>query len=590
MRAPARASARVRASARASARARAVGIATVVAALAASAALLVGCTDAAKPGGGAAPSSAPQPAVSTGGDPARQATELVAKLSDEDLLGQVFMPYAYGSDANTVSPNSASANRRYAGTSSPAEMVAKYRLGGVILVGFSADDPTAGTNKTTNVDSPGQVRRLTGGLQTAALALPARVPMLIGTDQEYGQVTRIRDGIVQLPSALAFGAAAEPALTERAWRAAGIELAALGINVDFAPDGDVLGEQPGGPIGSRSFGHDPEPVAGQVAAAVRGLQSAGVGATVKHFPGHGHTVTDSHSDLPVLGQSLASLESADLPPFVAARDAGVGLVMSGHLDVRAIDPGVPASFSSKVLVDLLRGKLGFTGVVVSDALNMKPAQRWSAGEAAVRALLAGNDLLLMPTSLTQAYAGVSDALRSGRLPRARLVEAVTRILTLKFRLAANAQPEMVVVNSAANRDAARAAAAGAVTVFRGACAGPLVRGPVRVTSTAGSDGSRQWLEAALKAQGLTLDPGGAEIRLIGYGKGAADLSGGAAVTVALDTPYVLRSARSASVLATYSSTQVAMEALAAVIAGKASARGRSPVPVAGLPRTACGAK
>jgi beta-N-acetylhexosaminidase len=533
--------------------------------------------------GAPAPSPArPGSSITPGADPAKQAADLVAKLTDEELVGQVLMPYAYGNDATKVTGGSASANRRYSGVSTPADMVKKYHLGGLILVGWSADDPTKGTNKTTNVDSPAQVRTLTAGLQAASGA----VPMLIGTDQEYGAVTRIKDGIVQIPSALALGAAGDPALTENAWKAAGTELAALGINVDFAPDADVLGDQPGGVIGSRSFGSDPQRVAAQVTAAVKGLQAAGVAATAKHFPGHGHTIADSHTNLPALTQSGSALQSGDLPPFVAAIAAGAGLIMSGHLDVRAIDPGVPASFSSKVLIDLLRTQLGFTGVVVTDALNMEPAKKWSTGEAAVRALVAGNDILLMPPSLTDAYKGLLDGLHSGKLPRARLVEAVTRVLTLKFRLAASPQPDMSVVNGSGNRDAARAAAAAAITVFRGKCQGPLVSGGVRVTATSGSDQARQWLEAALKAQGIAVGSG-SEVRLMGYGKGSAELSGGAAVTVALDTPYVLRNAPGALV-ATYSSTQVAMESLAAVIAGKAPARGKSPVPVSGLPRSACG--
>lgn len=554
--------------------------------LAVVAVLLGGCGD----GKSAAPSpsaTAQDSAVVPTGDPAKQAAELVARLSDEELVGQLLMPYAYGNDADKVSSGSASANKAYAGAPTPAEIVRKYRLGGIILVSSSADDPTAGTNKTTNVESPAQVTKLTGGLQSAALGLPARIPLLIGTDQEYGQVTRIRDGMVQLPSALALGAGGDPALTEAAWKAAGTELAAIGINLDFAPDADVLGVQPGGVIGSRAFGSDPKLVAEQVAAAVRGLQSAGVAATVKHFPGHGHTTVDSHSSLPVLSQSLSSLESGDLPPFVAAAQAGVGLVMSGHLDVKSVDPGVPASFSSKVLIDLLRTKLGYTGVVVTDALNMEPAEQWGPGEAAVRAVLAGNDILLMPPKLTEAHKGLLDAVRSGRLPKPRLVEAATRILTLKFRLAAVPRPAASVVNGDAGRAAARASAAAAVTVLRGPCSGALVTGPVRVTS-AGSETARGHLEAALTAAGATVvKQGGAEVRLVGYGKGASDLSASAAVTVAIDTPYVLRSAKG-TLLATYSSSQASMSALADVLVGKAKAPGRSPVPVQGLPATACG--
>jgi beta-N-acetylhexosaminidase len=536
----------------------------------------------ARPGASASASTSPAP------DPATRAAALVARLGEEDLVGQVLMPYAYGNDANQVTTASAAANRKYAGVATAAEMIARYRLGGLILVGWSADDPTASTNKTSNLDSPAQIRTLTGGLQAAAAKLPAGVPLLLGTDQEYGVVTRIGSGVVQLPSALAAGAAHDPALTEAAWRAAGSDLRALGINVDFAPDADVLGNTGGGVIGSRAFGSDPSANAEQAAAAVRGLQSAGVAATLKHFPGHGHTTVDSHTNLPVLTQDRAALTSGDLPPFVAGIAAGAGLVMSAHLDVRAVDPGLPASFSSKVLVDLLRGQLKFPGVVVTDALNMAPAQRWSPGEAAVRALVAGNDLLLMPPDLAAAQRGLLDALHAGRLSRARLVEAATRVLTLKLELAGTPAPDMSTVDTAADRAAAGALAAASVTVLRGPCRPAPLRGPVNVTASGGRERQRAWLTEALRAQGVAVGAGGTEVHLVGYGDGAGDLSAGAGVTVAMDMPYVLRSASSPVLLATFSSSQPSMAALAAVLAGKAGAPGRSPVAVAGLPRSTCG--
>jgi beta-N-acetylhexosaminidase len=543
-----------------------------------------GCSRSAKP----RPAQVPAPAVASSGvDPAVQAAAIVARLGDEDLVGQVLMPYAYGDNATQVSAASAAANRKYAGVSTPAEMVAKYRLGGLILVGWTADDPTASTNKTTNVDSPAQVRALTTGLRDAAAKLPAGVTLLIGTDQEYGQVTRIRTGVTQLPSAMALGAAADPAVTEAAWRAAGAELAALGINVDFAPDADVLGDG-GGVIGSRSYGSDPKAVSDQVAAAVRGLQGAGVAATLKHFPGHGHTTADSHTDLPVLTQSRDALNSGDLPPFVSGIAAGADLVMSAHLDVRSIDPGVASSFSQKVLIDLLRGQLAYPGVVVTDALNMAPAQKYPPGEAAVRALLAGNDILLMPPDLGLAQKGLLDALHDRRLPRSRLIEAATRILTLKLRLAATPQPEMSTVDSPEHRAAAARASAAAITVLRGACSGPLVRGQVTITASGGREQQQAWLTEALRAAGIpVVASGGSVVHLVGYGDDSSDLSANASVTVAMDLPYVLRSAKSPTVLATYSSTQASMTALAAVLAGSAKAPGRSPVAVAGLPRSAC---
>ncbi|MFD2763449.1 glycoside hydrolase family 3 protein [Micromonospora eburnea] len=531
-----------------------------------------------------APSTSPPPA----GDPAARAAALVRTLADEDLVGQVLMPYAYGSSATRVSPGSAAGNQELAGVDTPAEMVARYRLGGVILVGFSADDPTSGNQATTNVDNPEQVRELTTGLREAAGKLAAGpAPFLIGTDQEYGVVTRITDGVTLLPSSLAAGAAGDAALTEAAWRAAGAELAAMGINMDFAPVADVLTTR-STVIGSRSFGADPERASAQVAGAVRGLQAEGVAASVKHFPGHGLSAADSHQDLPVVSQSRAVLDSTAFPPFRAGIDAGAMAVMSAHLDVEAIDPGTPATFSRKLLTDVLRGQFGFEGVVITDGMNMAPAKRWSPGEAAVRALNAGNDLILMTPNVTQAYDGLLAALRDGSLPRARLVEAVTRVLTMKFKLADRPTPDLSTLGSAEHRAAAADLAAAAVTMLRGRCDAP-VTGPVTVTSAAGRDRARAALTEALTAAGVDVVPsGGRIVHLVGYGDGAGDLRADAAVTVAMDTPYVLADAKSPTLLATYSSSQASLTALAGVLAGKALPAGRSPVPVTGLPATACG--
>ena len=553
---------------------------------------LAGCDSGANGDGAAAAGrSAPAAPSEPIGDPAARAAAAIAAFTDEELVGQVLMPYAYGNDATKVTGSSSSANNQYAGVSTPAEMVSKYKLGGLILVGWSADDPTAGTNKTTNVDSPEQIRKLTGGLHDAARRNHGGAPLLIGTDQEYGAVTRIRSGVVQLPSAMAFGAAGDPAATEAAWKAAGGNLNAIGINVDFAPVADVLGPRGSGVIGSRSFGGDPAAVAEQVAAAARGLAAGGVAPALKHFPGHGHTTADSHEELPVLAQDAAALDRDDLPPFLAGIKAGAGMVMSGHLDVKALDPGVPATFSSKVLIDLLRTKLGFTGVVVTDAMNMAPAKRWGPGEAAVRALVAGNDLVLMPPNLKQAQKGLLDGLKSGSLPRPRLVEAATRVLTLRYRLAATAQPDMSTLNSPADQAAAQTPSAAAVTVFRGTCSGPLVSGGVTITGDGKWTQQREWLTAALAQQGIPVRAGGTSVRLLGYGDGSAPAggaggAGGAGVTVAMDTPYVLRQ-QPGTLVATYSSSQASMVALAAVLAGKAKAPGRSPVPVEGLPASAC---
>ncbi len=555
------------------------------AAFAALTALLVSGCAGAPDRPGQALSAAP---TATAADPAARAAALVQTLSDEDLAGQVLMPYAYGDSATKVSRGSAAGNRALAGVDTPAEMVARYRLGGVILVGFSADDPTSGNQETTNVDNPKQVRELTTGLRAAAGKLPAGpAPFLIGTDQEYGVVTRITDGVTLLPSPLAAGAAGDPALTEAAWRAAGAELAAMGINLDFAPVADVLATR-STVIGSRSFGADPRNASAQVAGAVRGLQAEGVAASVKHFPGHGLTAADSHKDLPVVGQSRGVLDRTAFPPFRAGIDAGAMAVMSAHLDVRAIDPGTPATFSHKLLTDVLRGQLGFEGVVITDGMNMAPAKRWSPGEAAVRALNAGNDLILMTPNVGQAYDGLLAALKDGSLPRARLVDAVTRVLTMKFKLADRPTPDLSTLGGAEHRKAADALAAAAVTVLRGTCGAP-VAGPVTVTSAAGRERTRGALTEVLTDAGVTVVPsGGTVVHLVGYGDGATDLRADAAVTVAMDTPYVLADATSPTLLATYSSSRASMTGLARVLAGKARPTGRSPVRVPGLPATTCG--
>lgn len=521
-------------------------------------------------------------------DPAARAAEIVARLSDEDLAGQVLMPYAYGSAATEVDEDNARANQGLAGVNTPAEMIAKYRLGGMILVGFTVDDPTSKTNPTTNVENPEQVRELTAGLRDAALKLPASAPLMIGMDQEYGTVTRVTEGVTILPSAMAFGAAARPDLTEAAWRAAGQEIAAMGVTVDFAPVADTLNTTGGGVIGSRSFGSDPKANAQQVAAAVRGLQSAGVAASLKHFPGHGHTTADSHDELPVIGQDRKRWEQQDLPPFRSGVDAGAGVVMSGHLNLQSVDKGVAATFSHKIMTDVLRGQLKFTGVAVTDAMNMAPAKKWPSGEAAVRALNAGNDMLLMPPDIGAARDGILAGLKDGSLKRERLTEAVTRILTLKFRTAQTPQPELSVIGSPAHQQAVTALDAAAVTVLRGRCTGALADGPVSVSAPASREVARVNLVKALQEAGAQVQTsGGAVIRLVGYGDQRVDLDDSAAITVMMDSPGLLAQATTPTLIATYSSSKLSLTALASVIAGKAKAPGRSPIAVGKLPRSAC---
>src|SRR5439155_1377509 len=332
------------------------------------------------------------------------------------------------------------------------------------------------------------------------------------------------------------------------------------------------------------------PRAHRRAAGGRRQAQGRAAAARRHRPGVRGRHPDPHrrdpAPQPALHQGRDALTAGDLPPFAAGIAAGAGLVMSGHLDVQAVDPGVPASFSAKVLVDLLRGQLGFKGVVVTDALDMAPAERWPPGEAAVRAIVAGNDLLLMPPDLAAAQRGLLDALHKGTLPRARLVEAATRVVTLKQRMSGAAQPELSSLDTSNDRLAASTVAAGAVTVLRGSCQGPYVRGPVRVVASSRWNQQRTWLADTLAAAGVQVtDTGGTAVALVGYGDTAVPP---ATVAVAMDLPQILHGANARVLLATYSSVQASMTALAKVLAGKEPAPGRSPVAVAGLPRSVCG--
>ncbi|WP_430791191.1 glycoside hydrolase family 3 N-terminal domain-containing protein [Actinoplanes sp. G11-F43] len=283
-----------------------------------------------------------------------------------------------------------------------------------------------------NVADAAQVAALTAGLRAI------RPDTLIAIDEEGGDVTRLghRTGS-PYPGNAALGAAGDPDLTRRVYAAIGADLAATGINLDLAPTVDVNTADDNPIIGTRSFGADPGPVARHTAAAVQGLQSSGVAACAKHFPGHGATVTDSHLELPTVDVPLDLLRSRDLPPFAAAVDAGVRAVMSAHIRVPALTGDGPATFSRAALTDLLRTELGFQGAIITDALEMRGAAASAGGipRAAVAALAAGADLLcigaVVDLTLVESIAAeIATATADGRLDRHRLEEAATRTADL----------------------------------------------------------------------------------------------------------------------------------------------------------------
>ena len=251
-----------------------------------------------------------------------------------------------------------------------------------------------------------------------ALQLRSRLPLLVSADLEWGAGMRLT-GATSFPMLMAAGATNDPRDAYTIAAAAATEGRAVGIHVNFAPDAD-LNNNPLNPIiNVRSFGEDPAAVASLVQAYVRGLQEHGMLATLKHFPGHGDTRVDSHLSMPVITTGYARLDSAELIPFRAGIAAGAAIVMSGHIAFPAFTGSdEPATVSAAVMTGLLRDSLGFQGLVVTDALSMGGiASRYGAGEASVRALLAGSDLLVMPADPDVAVNAVAEAVASGRIAR-----------------------------------------------------------------------------------------------------------------------------------------------------------------------------
>jgi beta-N-acetylhexosaminidase len=272
-----------------------------------------------------------------------------------------------------------------------------------------------------NITSPGQLAEVVGALRAAA---PGDLPLLVSIDQEGGLVQRLRAPATEWPPMLAVGSAGDSARAALVGRALGEELAAVGVGWNFAPVLDVHTNPANPVIGNRAFGTSPEVVSRQALAFWRGLRDAGVVGCGKHYPGHGDTMTDSHHELPVVPHDIERLRKVELAPFASAARAGVEAFMTAHVMYPALDPDRPATLSRRIATEVLRGDLGFRGVLVSDDLNMKAvAARYSIEELAVQAIEAGCDHLLARVPEDKQRAGVrGDPSRGGgaqRVPHAR---------------------------------------------------------------------------------------------------------------------------------------------------------------------------
>jgi len=306
---------------------------------------------------------------------------------------------------------------------SEADALLRAGAGGVVL--FSR-----------NIAGVDHLRALTGELRSRA-----RGALRIAIDHEGGHVARIGAPLTRFPSAMAMAATGSVELTQACARAAAEELAWLGIDVNLAPVLDVAADPRNPSVGVRAFGSDPDTVARFGAATVRGYRAGGVAATAKHFPGHGRTAVDPHHALPVVKGGLDQLRRTDLPPFRAAIEAGAEVVMATHAAYEGVTDGLPSTMSPRVMVDLLRGELGFDGLVVTDAMVMRAiADDHPVADASALAIMAGADAAMPLVEQTAALDALETAWADGRLSGERLADAVRRTDQLHQRLAGRAVP------------------------------------------------------------------------------------------------------------------------------------------------------
>jgi beta-N-acetylhexosaminidase len=362
-------------------------------------ALIVGCRTGAGPALAARPGApAPAPFSPVSVD------SVLASLSDRQKVGQLIVPWLSG--AYTALDDSTFLEA--------ARWVDSLQVGGIIISVGSPFDIAAKLN---------------------ALQVRSHLPLLVSADLEWGAAMRVV-GATGFPPIMAAGATGDPNDAYTIGAAAALEGRAVGIQVNFAPDAD-LNNNPLNPIiNTRSFGEDPRAVSALVAAYVRGVREQGMLATLKHFPGHGDTETDSHLGLPVITAGYARLDTLELVPFRAGIAAGADVVMSAHIAFPALTGGDdPGTLSPAVLTGLLRDSLHFGGLVVTDALTMGAiVAKYGAGEATVRAFVAGSDLLLMPADPDSALNAMLVALASGRISEDRLDASVRRLIEIKKRL------------------------------------------------------------------------------------------------------------------------------------------------------------
>jgi beta-N-acetylhexosaminidase len=530
----------------------------------------------------------------------RRADALLSVMTTEQKVGQLFMVAFPG-------PRLSPTLKR---------MIAEYHIGGIVL--FSSAGNLLNTRQTVKLINDAQAEAESSG---------ARIPLFVAVDEEGGRVSRLPPAATWFPSQMALGAigpADEAGAMARAMaRTTAAELKALGINMNLAPVLDV-NDNPANPvIGTRSFGSRPEQVARLGAAMITEYKAQRVLATAKHFPGHGNTDLDSHRALPVVTRTVDAFEATDLLPFKAAVRAGADAIMTAHVVHSILDPFFPATLSHVVLNQVLRKKLGFNGLIVSDSLLMRAlTDQASLNEATVRAFQAGVDVLAIGadagyTRLDQrsVHQAVVDAVNATPALRRRLDDSVRRILAAKGRYGildrqpVDAGQAALTLGSDAHRAVAGRIARGSVTLVRDWQRRLPLQPDARVLvvlpeGAADLAAPLRACHAAVTVAHMRLDPSASEARALtrraerhdavivatlnaarnpGQSQVVTALLARSLIVVALQDPYDLNAfPQVPTFLTAYGDVPASLQAIADVLCGRAAAKGRLPVAL-GLP-------
>ncbi len=344
------------------------------------------------------------------------AEDILTNMTLEEKVGQLFIV-----NLELLDNSNGSYYEFRERTDKMTEMLEKYPIGGVCLF-------------ARNIETRDQTTKLISDLQT-----DSKIPLFISVDEEGGEVARIGNNdnmqTTKFPTMEEVGSYNDKEYAYNLGSTIGGEIRELGFNVNFAPVADVRTNELNTEIGNRSFGSDPKIVANMVREIVKGLQDQGISSTLKHFPGHGDALNDSHQGAVNVDNDIERLRKVDFVPFKAGIKAGADMIMVSHISIsRVTEDTTPACLSSLVLNEMLRMELGFEGIIVTDAMNMKAiTDNYTAKQSGKQSFIAGSDMILMPDNLVDAYESILEAVENGTIKEERLDESVRRILEVKVK-------------------------------------------------------------------------------------------------------------------------------------------------------------